>query len=337
MSYQITLQPSGLQYSAESSATVLQSALDAGLMLPYGCRNGACGACKGRIVAGLVDHASTPETTLPPEEREAGMALFCCAKPLSDLVLEVRDVRRITDIPIKKMPCRVQSIEHRAPDVIVLTLKLPTNDAFRFLAGQYIDFLLADGKRRSFSIANAPEKTDAMELHIRLVPGGQFTEHVFNGLKERDILRFEGPLGSFYLRESKKPIVMIAGGTGFAPIKSLVEHMIATDAQRPVTLYWGARERAGLYLYELAQAWESALPSLKFVPVISDNVPVDWNGRTGLVHRAALADFPDMSGVQVYVCGAPAMVDAARAEFTQKCALPESEFFADSFTFSGDS
>ena len=337
MSYQITLKPSELQYSADAQTTVLQGALDAGLMLPYGCRDGACGSCKGRVLEGQVDHGRSPESTLPVAERETGFALFCCAKPQSDLVLEVRDVRRITDIPIKKLPCRVQTIERAAEDVIVLTLKLPANDQFRFLAGQYVDFLLAGGKRRSFSIANAPERAGELELHIRLVEGGEFTGHVFNTMKERDILRFEGPLGSFYLRENEKPIVMVAGGTGFAPMKGLVEHMIANETRRPVTLYWGARDRAGLYQYELAAAWAEKLPGFKFVPVISDNVPEGWNGRTGLVHQAAMADFPDMSGVQAYVCGAPVMVDAARADFTSRCGLPQDEFFADSFTFSADS
>ncbi len=336
MSFQITLKPTDLSYSAEPTTTVLQAALDAGLMLPYGCRDGACGACKGRVLKGEVDHGRAPQTTLPSAERETGFALFCCATPKSDLVLEVRDVRRITDIPIKKLPCRVQKIERAADDVIVLTLKLPANDSFRFLAGQYVDFLLAGGKRRSFSIANAPAHTGELELHIRLVQGGAFTGHVFAVMKERDILRFEGPLGSFYLRESKKPIVMVAGGTGFAPMKSLIEHMIATGVKRPVTLYWGARDRAGLYQYEVADAWQSKLPGFKFVPVISDNVPEGWAGRTGLVHLAAMADFADMSGVQAYVCGAPLMVDAARADFTSRCGLPEAEFFADSFTFSAD-
>jgi len=337
MSYQVKLQPAGLDFSANPDTSVLQSALDAGLMLPYGCRDGACGSCKGRVLEGSVDHGKSPETTLSVAERETGFALFCCAKPTSDLVLEVRDVRRITDIPIKKLPCRVQSIVRAADDVIVLTLKLPANDTFRFLAGQYIDFLLAGGKRRSFSIANAPEREGEMELHIRLVEGGSFTTHVFNTMKERDILRFEGPLGSFYLRESSKPIVMVAGGTGFAPMKGLIEHMIATGNHRPVTLYWGARDRAGLYLFDLAREWETKLPGFKFVPVISDMPPEGWQGRTGLVHQAALADFPDMSGVQVYACGAPPMIDAARADFTVRCGLPADAFFADAFSFSSDS
>ncbi len=337
MSYQITLKPGELQYSADTATTILQAALDAGLMLPYGCRDGACGACKGRVLEGEVDHGHSPDATLPITERTNGLALFCCAKPRSDLVLEVREVRRTGDIPIKKMPCRVQAIERAADDVIVLTLKLPANDGFRFLAGQYIDFLLAGGKRRSFSIANAPTREGELELHIRRVEGGQFTGQVFDTLKERDILRFEGPLGSFYLRESDKPIVMVAGGTGFAPMKGLIEQMIADQARRPVTLYWGARDRAGLYQHDIAASWVKQLPGFNFVPVLSDAAPQGWQGRSGLVHLAALTDFPDMSGIQAYVCGAPAMVDAARADFTRAGGLPEAEFYADAFTFATDS
>lgn len=336
MAYTITLLPADLQYTADPAVTVLQGALDAGLMLPYGCRDGACGSCKGRVLAGEVDHGRSPETTLPAAERETGFALFCCARPLSDLTLEVRDVRRITDIPIKKLPCRVQAMARPAPDVMVLTLKLPANDSFRFLAGQYIDFLLPGGKRRSFSIANGPEREGEMELHIRHVPGGQFTGQVFSTLKARDILRFEGPLGSFYLRESNKPVLMVAGGTGFAPMKSLIEHMVAQGIERPTTLYWGARDAAGLYAMDTASRWAETLPWFSFVPVLSDAAPADWTGRTGLAHEAAMADHPDMSGVQAYVCGAPAMIDAARGDFITRCALPEAEFFADSFSFAAD-
>lgn len=340
MSFQITLQPSGLSFSAEADTSILQAALDSELMLPYGCRDGACGSCKGRVLEGRVDHGRAGEAALSVAERETGFALFCCARPLSDLTLEVRDVRRITDIPIKNLPCRVQSLERVASDVMVVTVKLPANDTFRFLAGQYIDFLLPGGKRRSFSIADAPEQAEArgeISLHIRQVPMGQFTGQVFSTLKVRDILRFEGPLGSFYLRESAKPILMVAGGTGLAPMKSVIEHMIASHNERPVSLYWGARDAEGLYLLEQARAWEAALPGFKFVPVISDKPPEGWLGRRGLVHAAALEDFADMSGLQVYVCGAPAMVDAARRDFVAEAGLPENEFFADAFNFAADS
>lgn len=334
MAHKITLQPSGHSFATDGSDTVLQAALDAGFNLPYGCRNGACGACKGKVIEGLVDHGAFQEHALPLADRAAGLALFCCAKPLSDLVLECREVGASKDVPVKIMPCRVQQIERVASDVIVLTLKLPANERLLFLAGQYIEFMLKDGKRRAFSIANAPHDDGYLQLHIRLVAGGEFTGHVFGAMKEKDILRFQGPYGSFYLREdSKKPMILLAGGTGFAPIKSLVEHALHSKITRPMHIYWGARDRAGLYLPELPAQWAAAHPHIRYTPVLSDAAPADaWSGRSGFVHRAVLEDHADLSGFQVYACGAPAMIDAARADFV-KHRLPEEEFFADAFTF----
>jgi CDP-4-dehydro-6-deoxyglucose reductase len=332
--FRVTLQPGGHSFSTDAGSTVLQAALDAGLTLPYGCRNGACGACKGKVIDGLVDHGAAQEQALPTADRAAGMTLFCCAKPLSDLVLECREVATARDIPVRIMPCRVQTMERVAEDVIVLKLKLPANERLQFLAGQYIEFLLKDGKRRAFSIANAPHDDGFLQLHVRLIAGGKFTGHVFDGMKEKDILRFQGPYGSFFLREeSKKPVILLAGGTGFAPIKALVEHAIHSRSTRPMTLYWGARNRAGLYLPELPVAWAEEHEHIAYVPVLSDATEVDaWSGRSGLVHRAVLEDHTDLSAFQVYACGAPAMIDAARAGFVAQ-GLPPEEFFADAFTF----
>ncbi|MBS0354580.1 MAG: CDP-6-deoxy-delta-3,4-glucoseen reductase [Proteobacteria bacterium] len=338
MSFQVTLQPSGLQYSASADETLLEAALTAGLLLPYSCRDGACGVCKSQILSGEVDLGHYSESTLTADERERGLALLCCAQPRSDLSIEVRQVTRAGDIPVKKLPCRVQKISRAADDVIVLEIKLPASEKFQFVAGQYIDFLLADGKRRSFSIANAPTGADFLELHIRLVPGGQFTTHVFEKLKEKDILRFEGPLGSFRLHEdSPKPVVLLAGGTGFAPIKSIVENAIATGLKRPMTLYWGSRDVAGLYQLDIARGWEERLPGFRFVPVLSDAPAADnWSGRTGFAHVALMADLPDLSGHEVYACGSPAMIDAARKDLTERCGLPVEAFYADAFSFSND-
>jgi CDP-4-dehydro-6-deoxyglucose reductase len=333
-SFRVTLQPSGHTFTTDGSDSVLQAALDAGLTLPYGCRNGACGACKGRVIDGLVDHGPAQEQALSTADRVSGLALFCCAKPLSDLVLECREVGTAKDIPVKIMPCRVQKIERVAADVIVLSLKLPANERLQFLAGQYIEFLLKDGKRRAFSIANAPHDDGFLQLHIRLIAGGEFTGHVFGAMKEKDILRFQGPYGSFFLREeSTKPMILLAGGTGFAPIKALVEHAIHHNIARPMQIYWGARNRAGLYLPDLPLEWAAAHSHVRYVPVLSDATEQDaWQGRTGLVHRAVLEDHADLSAYQVYACGAPAMIDAARTEFVVR-GLPAEEFFADAFTF----
>jgi len=333
-SFRVTLQPSGHSFTTDGSDSVLQAALDAGLTLPYGCRNGACGACKGKVLDGLVDHGAAEEQALSVADRASGLALFCCAKPLSDLVLESREVGTAKDIPVKIMPCRVQKIERLADDVVVLSLKLPANERLQFLAGQYIEFLLKDGKRRAFSIANAPHDDGFLQLHIRLIEGGEFTGHVFAGMKGKDILRFQGPYGSFFLREeSTKPVILLAGGTGFAPIKALVEHAIHSNIKRPMEIYWGARNCAGIYLPDLPLEWAAAYSHIRYIPVLSEATPQDaWQGRTGLVHRAVLEDHADLSGWQVYACGAPAMIDAARAGLEAR-GLPPEEFFADAFTF----
>jgi len=203
---------------------------------------------------------------------------------------------------------------------------------------QYIDFLLKDGKRRSYSIANPPrpEGVTALELHVRHTPGGAFTDQVFSSLKVRDLLRFEGPLGTFFLREeSSKPIVMVASGTGFAPIKAMCESALQRGLKREMTLYWGCRAKRDLHMLDVPQGWKA--DNFRFVPVLSDPTPeCQWTDRTGFVHRAVMHDFPDLSGVQVYACGAPVMVDAARRDFVAQCSLPAEEFFADSFLTEAD-
>ena len=330
--------PSSLGFPADADETILEAALRAGLLLPYSCRDGACGVCKSKVLAGEVDLGHFVESTLTEADRDAGMALLCCARARSDVVVEVRQVGRAGDIPVKKLPCRVQKLTRAADDVIVLELKLPASEKFQFIAGQYIDFLLADGKRRSFSIASAPTVDDRLELHIRHVPGGLFTTQVFEKLKEKDILRFEGPLGSFRLREdSVRPVILLAGGTGFAPIKSIVENAIATGLKRPMTLYWGSRDLTGLYQFDIARGWEARLPGFQFVPVLSDAPASDgWTGRRGFAHHALMADLPDLSGHEVYACGSPAMIEAARADLTGRCGLPPEAFLADAFSYSND-
>ena len=336
--FNVTLQPSGHQFEVEDGEAVLAAALRQGFVLPYGCRNGACGSCKGRIVSGNVDYGVYQKKALPDADKAEGKALFCQAKPLSDLVLEARTIGAAKDIPVKTLPCRVQRLERPTEDVAILFLKLPANERLLFLAGQYIDFLLRDGSRRSFSMANAPHDDELIQLHVRHVAGGQFTDHVFGKMKERDILRFEGPLGTFFLREdSDKPIVLVASGTGFAPIKSIVEHALNKGVARPMTLYWGGRRPKELYLNTLSEKWAAEHERFSYVPVISDGLPEDdWRGRTGFVHRAVMEDFPDLSGHQVYACGVPVMVDAARRDFLAQCKLPEDEFYADSFTTQAD-
>ena len=337
MTFEITIKPSDHAFSCEEGETVLAAAMRADLMLPYGCRNGACGTCKGRILAGEVDYGAHQKSTLTDDDKRIGYALFCCAKPLTDVTIEVREVRRAGDIVIKRLPCRLESIDKVAPDVAIVRFKLPANERLQFLAGQYIDFLLKDGRRRSFSLANPPHDDALLELHIRHIPGGWFSDQLFTQFKGREILRFEGPLGTFFLREeSDKPIIFVAGGTGFAPIKGVIEHALhhKIDAVRPMVLYWGVRAKRDLYLPDLPGKWQQQSRNVTYIPVLSEPAPGDdWPGRTGFVHQAVLDDFADLSGYQVYACGGPAMVDAARTAFTSTRNLPEDEFFADSFTY----
>lgn len=340
MSHRITIKPSGHVFSAEPGETVLQAALREGFPLPYGCRNGACGTCKGKIIQGTVDFGSHNEDTLTEMEKQAGMALFCCALPLSELVIECREIGAIRDIKVKTLPCRVHRLERVAPNVMVISLKLPTNERLQFLAGQYIDILMKNGKRRSFSLANAPHDDELLQLHVRNYLGGTFAEHVFTRMKERDILRFEGPLGTFFLREdSDKPIIFVASGTGFAPVKSILEHAFhirnLRGSERQMMLYWGNRTKADLYLADLVGSWQQKHDNFTFIPVLSEALQTDnWSGRTGLVHQAVLEDFDSLAGYQVYACGTPAMVEAAHMDFTALRGLPEDEFFSDAFTAS---
>jgi CDP-4-dehydro-6-deoxyglucose reductase len=332
MPSQITLRPSGHVFHAQDGETVLEAALREGYRLPYGCRNGTCGSCKGKVAAGSVDHGKSQDTALNASERAAGMALFCQARPCSDLIIECREIGAVKDIPVKTLPCRVQSLELVAPDVMRIRLRLPASERLQFLAGQYIDILLRNGTRRSLSLANPPHDDGLLELHLRNY-GGPFSTYVFTQMKEKDILRFEGPLGTFYLREdSIKPAVLIAGGTGFAPIKAIIEHAIHNRLKRPLLLYRGARHAADLYLDELPIAWQRE-HGITYVPVLSDAAAEEaWTGRRGLVHEAVIADLPNLSGCEIYACGAPAMIDAARRDFIARCNLPEAAFYADAFT-----
>ena len=342
MSFTVTVAPSGRQFQADEGESLLEAALRQGVVLPYGCKNGACGSCKAKVLEGRVEQGPHSDNALKPDEATKGFALMCCSTAASDVSIECRVVAAAGDIPVRKMPCRIASIEKAAPDVAIVKLQLPANDRLQYLAGQYVELLLKDGSRRSYSMAGAPHAAEQLELHIRHMPGGKFTDALFGAtqpaVKERDILRFEGPLGTFFLREdSDKPIVLLASGTGFAPIKAIVEHAWFKGIRRPMTLYWGGRRPRDLYMSALCEQWAREMPDFRYVPVVSDALPEDgWTGRTGFVHRAVMEDFPDLSGHQVYACGAPVVVDSARSDFTAKCGLPAEEFYADAFTSEAD-
>ncbi|HRN75209.1 CDP-6-deoxy-delta-3,4-glucoseen reductase [Ottowia sp.] len=343
MTHTITVQPSGRSFEAESQETMLAAGIRQGIGLPYGCKEGACGSCKCRKISGTVKHGPHQEKALSAQEEANGYVLTCVGVAQTDVVLESRQVTHAGAFPIKKMPARVALLEKLSHDVMRVRLQLPANDLIQYHPGQYVEFLLKDGVRRSYSMANAPHTliengAPLIDLHIRHMPGGRFTDHVFATMKEKEILRIEGPYGSFHLRDdSPKPMILLAAGTGFAPIKAIIEHLQFMGITRDAVLYWGGRRPQDLYLDDWVQARLAEMPHLKYVPVVSDALPEDgWTGRTGFVHLAVLQDFADLSGHQVYACGSPIVVESARKDYVERAGLPEEEFYADSFTSEAD-
>jgi CDP-4-dehydro-6-deoxyglucose reductase len=334
MRHRVQIKPSEHQFYVESEETVLDAALRQGVNLRYGCRNGACGACKGKLLSGEVHYDNEP-SALTDEDKEQNLELFCQAKPGSELTIEVEEIDLEHAIEIKSLPCRVQQMNRLADDVMQLFIKLPASERLQFLPGQYIDILLEDGRHRSFSIANAPHNDEFLELHIRLVDGGLFTPKVFNSMQNKDLLRIEGPHGSFFFREdADRDLLLMAGGTGFAPIKGIVEHLLSEGFSRTVYLYWGVRTQADLYMNELASQWAEQNDNIQFTAVLSEEDNA-WSGRTGFVHEAILADFDDLSPFDIYSCGPPAMIKAAEQSFQEK-GMAKDRFYYDSFDFAND-
>ncbi|WP_455201635.1 CDP-6-deoxy-delta-3,4-glucoseen reductase [Kaarinaea lacus] len=334
MSYHVKIQPSNLTLVVDEGESILSAALRQGVNLPYGCRSGNCGSCKSRVVEGEINYPVEQALALTEEEKQQGMALLCQAQPQSDLLIEAQVIPADEEVIVKKLPCRLTEKEQLCHDVIRLRLKLPVMEKFAYHAGQYIDILLPDGRRRSFSLANAPYINGSLELHVRHVDGGDFTSYVFDELEEKAILRVEGPHGQFYLREeSDRPIIFMAGGTGFAPIKSIIEYCITHQIERPMYLYWGVRAQEDLYMNELAELWASDFEHINYIPVLSDPRQGDDSAiRTGFVHEAIIEDFPDMSQYDVYASGPPIMVYAGKEAF-EKCHLSMEHYYSDAFEF----
>lgn len=330
--YEIVTFPRGHKVIARAGETVLEAALRQGINLPYQCRDGGCGTCKGKILRGSVDYGVYQEGVLTDAEKEEGKALLCCAKPLSDLDIECDEVDELNAFLVRTLQFRVQKMERAAQDVMLLELRPVGDEQMKFIAGQYVVVQLDDGTKRSYSIANPPHEPDHLQLHIRLVKGGKFTTHVFERMKEGDVLQVEGPLGTFFLHEeSDKPIIFMSGNTGFASIKCMVEHAFKAGLDRSMVLYWGARSPADFYLVDLPKKWQQEHDNFKFIPVLSEPKPEhDWHGRTGLVTEAILQDHQTLDGYQIYACGPPLMVDAGRAPFMAK-GLPEDQYFSDAF------
>jgi CDP-4-dehydro-6-deoxyglucose reductase, E3 len=332
VTFPVTLHPAGLALDVGVDETILAAALRHGQVLPHSCRSGRCGTCKARVVDGTVDAGSFDPAALSESEQRAGFVLACQAKPRSALTVECATVAGGADIPVRRLVCRVQRLERLAHDVMRIRLRLPAKERLKFLPGQYINVVMNGGIRRSLSVANPPaEDDDGLELHLRNY-GGPFSTHVFNTMKENDLLRLEGPMGTFFVRErSAKPMIFLASGTGFAPIKAMIQDQARKGSARAMTLYWGGRRPADLYLNQLAQDWV-ARHGVHYVPVVSDARPEDaWTGRTGFVHRAVMDDFADLSGHEVYACGAPIVVQSARDDFINRCRLAADDFYADMF------
>jgi CDP-4-dehydro-6-deoxyglucose reductase, E3 len=338
MQFQITVQPSQRSFLANEGECILAAGIRQGIGLPYGCKDGACGSCKVQKLSGTVVHGPHQSKALSDEEEANGYMLTCCGIASTDVTLLSKQVTEVGAMPVKKMPARVMEMAKLSPDVMLIKLQVPANDPLQYHAGQYVEFILRDGARRSYSMANAAHTGPQLELHLRHMPGGKFTDHVFGAMKEKDILRVEGPFGSFYLREqSNLPMVLLASGTGFAPIKALIEHMKLKNTTRLAVLYWGGRRPHDLYMDAWVREQCASMPNLSYVPVVSDALPEDnWAGRTGFVHKAVMDDFADLSGHQVYACGAPIVVDSAKADFVALRGLSADEFHADSFTSEAD-
>lgn len=337
--FNITLSPSGKNFYCAGNVDVLKAGLANGISLRYNCRSGVCRTCRGRVIQGKVDIGNVHSNYLSEADKALGYAHLCCATPRSDCVIEVDEIE-LGQIPAVKFPARVMKLDKLAPDVMQITLGLPPNEPLQYLAGQYIELLLQDGARRCYSIASAPttEGLRQIELHVRHMPGGVFTDKVFSTLKLRELLRVEAPHGFFCLDEkSEKPMVMLASGTGFAPIKAIVEYSLQKKMTRPIYLYWGGRKREDLYMNELATRWAEEHAHIRYTPILSNaTVACAWQGREGFVHNAVVEDLKNLADYQIYACGAPLMVDAARRDFVKLCALPEDQFFADSFVSEAD-
>ena len=331
----VTLQSSGKQFRVEAGESVLEAARRAGLALPYSCLAGVCGSCKATLIEGHCIYPRNPPTALNAAEQARHQVLLCQAVPVSDLVIAAREVASVADIPRRVLTLKLVDKALLSDDVVRLTMLTARGERLRRLAGQYLDALLPDGRRRAFSIANAPHESDHIELHVRHVAGGGFTSYVFDEMEPGAMLRVEGPLGTFVPREhSERPMLMLAGGTGFAPIKALIEHFRHLGTRRPMTLYWGVRTPRDLYLRALPERWMRDDPSFRFVPVISDTEHAG-DLRRGLVHEALLEDHPDLSAFDLYMSGPPNMIDAGRRAFAD-ADLPEDRLYYDSFDYAPD-
>lgn len=336
MTFKVIMRPSGHEFDAEPDESVLDAAMRHGIELPYGCRGGSCGSCAGYLVNGEVRYAEEP-MGLSDAMREQKQALFCMAQPLTDLEIRIEEVDALKGIPVRNLRCRVESLAHLSHDVIGMKLKIAGSERMQYVAGQYIEFILEDGKRRAFSIANAPHEDELIELHIRHVQGGKFTDFLFDHMEEKTMLRIEGPLGGFFIREeSVRPIIMMGGGTGFGPLKAMIEHANYIGLDRSIHLFMGVRALRDLYMVDMVKQWQQANSKLLFTPVLSEPMEGDdWRGETGFVHEAVTRTYGDLSPFDIYMSGPPPMVNAALEAFHAKGA-DTGHMYSDAFEYAAD-
>jgi CDP-4-dehydro-6-deoxyglucose reductase, E3 len=333
--YQVRIEPHGRTIGAAADRAVLDAALAAGLNLPHSCKSGHCASCRARLLAGEFHYPNGRTPGLTQQEARDGYILLCQARPRSDLTVEVRLVANVADVEIKTLPCRIAKLVRLAPDVLQVFLRLPAVEPLQFQPGQYLDVLLEGGRRRSFSIASPPHDSGLIELHVRRVPGGDFTAALFEQLREGSLLRIEGPIGQFVYREQAMPVLMIAGGTGFAPLKSMLRHALERGSARDIRLYWGARQALDVYEEPLVLDWTRRYPHLRFTVVLSEATVLDPHvphRRLGWVHEAVLAEHPSLGSFEVYAAGPPAMIEAIRAIFPAHGVCAERLHF-DSFDY----
>jgi CDP-4-dehydro-6-deoxyglucose reductase, E3 len=340
MNYKVSLKPSGHSFVVGDGDRILKAGLDAGIGMPYGCRMGTCNSCRGKVLSGTVDHGMAHPNYLTPQDRAEGYALMCQATALSEITVELTETPRL--VPPTRFPAMIRSVARPKEDVAIINLRLPLHQNLMFAAGQHIEIILPDGNRRSYSIANAPktpEGTIDLQLHVRHLKGGLFTDPLFGpgGLAERQRFDCEGPFGSFLLDDSDAPVVFVARGVGYAPIRSIILDVFRRNISRPMVFYWGARTRKGLYALDELSSWAEEFPSFKFVPVVAEPLADEqWDGRTGQVYDAVCDDIQDLSETMVYACGAPAFVSATKSKLIGQAGLIETKFYSDSFVTQAD-
>lgn len=334
MPFVVTIAEQDLSFTCEANQTILDAALAEGITISYGCRNGFCASCKGQLISGQIAYPEGQPGGIQPQESENGEVLFCKAVALSDLTIAVKVIPPQPEIVVKTLPCKVAQVEHLSADVIKLILQLPVLETFHFKAGQWIYFLLKDGRKRAFSLANAPNEKNELEIQIRHAVGGVFTDFVFNELKEGALLRIEGPHGTFFYQHDDCPILLVAGGTGFAPIKGIFEEISQHKIDHSIHLFWGSRTKKDIYQDQLVKQWVDQF-SIQYTPVLSDEVEDDWQGESGFVHQAVLKAYPDLSGYAVYMAGPPQMIQSCRDGFLA-AGLDVNRLYYDSFDYSTD-